>query len=339
MRSLFHAVEEISTRIAMDHLRRGLKLKVSFLLLTWQVWQGGYWLIDFQKIAQVLSWQQWGSNSVLLPVSQPVSCSPHLRSGAYSVGGSCFVNSFLSRCRQLYALQSTASLLKIRLPSSKQCGSWHGLWLLGEVSTGLCPCEMSEQGRLGKRLAFPCVLWQSLLPSFAKIPELVASCFARQCKLPKQQSLLHEMNLSMRCGAWRPSCMQAPADPNPYSISISHLSVSAKQLHLEQRHSPPHLGALQCQHYHPHPQWLPRPPLHWGDLGHQNLIWRSIKHWVGMVDHASQPNWKSPISWSPTLRNAWLIQEQCPGMPCTWARKRGLLGRLAIELQSDDETS
>ena len=214
-RSLFHAVEEISTRIAMDHLRRGLKLKVSFRLLTWQV--GGYWLIDFQKIAQVLSWRQWGSNSVLLPVSQSVSRSTHLRSGAYSVGG--IVNSFLSRCRQLYALQSTASLLTIRLPSSKQCGSWHGLWLLGEVSTGLCPYEMSEQGRLGQRLAFPCVLWQSLLPSFAKIPDLVASCFARQCKLPKQQSLLHEMNLSMRCGAWRPSCMQAPADPNPYSIN------------------------------------------------------------------------------------------------------------------------
>jgi len=63
--------------------------------------------------------------------------------------------------------------------------------------------------------------------------------------------------------------------------AILHASVSAKQLHLEQRQPPPHLEALR-QHYHPHPQRLPRPPLHWGDLGHQNLSYRSIKHWVGM---------------------------------------------------------
>ena len=282
-RSLFHAVEEISTRIAMDHLRRGLKLKVPFLLLTWQVWQGGFWLI-FKRLRRFfLDSSGVAIASFYLCLSLSLSLLIFALA-LITVGGSCFVNSFLSRCRQLYALQS---ILTIRLPSSKQCGSWHGLWLLGEVSTGLRPCEMSEQGRLGKRLAFPCVLWQSLLPSFAKIPELVASCFARQCKLPKQQSLLHEMNLSMRCGAWRPSCMQAPADPNPYSINFTFF---------RQQNS---------------------------------FTWSSGRRLL-ILRHCS-------VSITTLILNGCLpfTGKAMSLMRCTWARKRGLLGRLVLELQND----
>ena len=320
---------KISTRIAMDHLTRGLKLKVSFLLLTWQVWQGGYWLIDFQKIAQVLSWRQWGSNSVLLPVSQSVSRSTHLRSGAYSVGGSCFVNNFLSRCRQLYTLQSTASSLTIRLPSSKHRGSWHGLWLPAEVLTGLCPCEMPEQGRLGKRLALPCVLWQGFLPSFAQIPELVASCFARQCKLPKQQSLL----LSMRCEAWRPSCMQAPADPNPYSIAFTSFcqrnsfTWSSGRRLLILRHCSVSITTLVLNGCLPFTReaytglGLVAPELELALGGNGG----SCKPTKVEVANQQQPNAPKCLAYPRAMSL----------MRCAWARKRGILGRLAIELQSD----
>ena len=240
-RSLFHAVEEISTRIAMDHLRRGLKLKVSFLLLTWQVWQGGYWLIDFQKIAQVLSWQQWGSNSVPFPVSQSISRSTHLRSGAYSVGGSCFVNSF--------PYWQSASRHQSSVVADTGCG------FLGKFQLDCVLVKCQSRAGWASDLHFPASFGKAFCPASRKFRSLSQAALQDNVSYPSNKVCFMRWICQWDAGhGGHLACKHLLTQI--HMQLISHFSV-----HLEKRQAPPHLEALQCQHHHPRPQRV--PPLHW----------------------------------------------------------------------------
>ena len=81
---------------------------------------------------------------------------------------------------------------------------------------------MNCQSRAGwaSDLRYPASFGKAFCPASRKFRSLSQAALQDYVGYPSNK-VCFMMNLSMRCGAWRPSCMQAPADLNPYAIAFT----------------------------------------------------------------------------------------------------------------------